>query len=39
MRDNIKEEERKSLVREISTIRQAQACPTIVDYYGLNFCT
>ena len=38
MRDNIKPEERKNLVREINTIRRAQACPTIVDYYGLNFC-
>lgn len=38
MRDNIKPDERKNLVREINTIRRAQACPTIVDYYGLNFC-
>jgi len=37
MRDNIKPEERKSLIREISTIRKAQDCDFIVDYYGLHF--
>jgi serine/threonine protein kinase len=38
MRDNIKPDERKNLVREINTIRLAQECPSIVSYYGLNFC-